>query len=200
MQAMKIVGIGGRDRSGKDTVAELLIKNGWFGYSSGDAVRRHAMKRHEGEPDPISVKNMTETSNWLRSQYGPDVVLKEAIAEFEKAQKAGGKFKGLVTFSVRAPIEADFILSHGGELIWVESSDQVRYERKIANLRTGEAKVSIEEMLAQEALQSNPQPGIPREVQMDLNYVKSKATKILENNGNDVEAFKDEAQNALGLT
>lgn len=196
---MKIIGVGGRDRSGKDTVAELLIANGYFGYSGGDAVRRHSIERHKNEPDPISVKNMTETSNWLRTTYGPDVILKEAIAEYEKAQKAGGKFKGLVTFSVRAPIEADFVLQHGGQLIWVEAADEVRYERKIANIREGESKVTLQEMLDQEALQANPQPGIPREVQMDLNYVKSKATKTIENNGNDVEAFKAAAAKALHL-
>ncbi len=196
---MKIIGVSGRDRSGKDTVAELLIKNGYFGYSFGDAVRRHAMERHAGEPDPISVKNMTETSNWLRTQHGPDVILREALTEYEQAKAAGKQYKGIVMFSVRAPIEAEFILEHGGQLIWVETSDEVRYERKIANMREGEAKVTLDEMLAQEALQADPQPGIPREVQMDLNYVKSKATLVIENNGNDVEVFKNEAKKALQL-
>jgi dephospho-CoA kinase len=196
---MKIIGVSGRDRSGKDTVADLLIANGWFGFSGGDATRRHARKRHAGEPDPISVKNMTETSNWLRATYGPDVFLKEAVAEFEKAQKAGGQYKGLVTYSVRAPIEADFVLEHGGQLVWVESSDQVRFDRKIANLREGEAVVTLQEMLDQEALQANPQPGIPVEVQMDLNYVKSKATIVIENNGNDKKAFEESVKKALKL-
>ncbi|MCA9333944.1 hypothetical protein KC963_02760 [Candidatus Saccharibacteria bacterium] len=197
---MKIIGVSGRDRSGKDTIAELLMQHGWFGYSGGDAVRRHAMERHANEPDPLSVKNMTETSNWLRTKYGPDVILREAITEYEKAQKAGGKYKGLVTFSVRAPIEADFVLEHGGELIWAEASDEVRLQRRLDNIRDGEARVTMEEMLAQEALQADPQPGIPREVQMDLNYVKSKATKVIENNGNDLREFKDKAEKMLGLT
>lgn len=197
---MKIIGVSGRDRSGKDTIAELLIEAGYFGFSFGDAVRRHAKLRHKDEPDPLSVKNMTETSNWLRTKYGPDVILREAITEYEKAQKAGGKYKGLVTFSVRAPIEADFVLEHGGELIWAEASDEVRLQRRLDNIRDGEARVTMEEMLAQEALQADPQPGIPREVQMDLNYVKSKATKVIENNGNDLREFKDKAEKMLGLT
>ncbi len=196
---MKIIGVSGRDRSGKDTVADLLMADGWFGYSFGDAVRRHAKKRHASEADPISVKNMTETSNWLRAEHGPDVILKEALEEFEKAQKAGEQYKGIVLYSVRAPIEADFILDHGGELIWVESTDQVRYSRKIANLRDGEAHVSLQEMLDQEALQTQPQPGIPEEVQMNLSYVKSKATKVIENNGNDKAVFEASVKEALGL-
>lgn len=197
---MKIIGVSGRDRSGKDTIAELLIEAGYFGFSFGDAVRRHAKLRHKDEPDPLSVKNMTETSNWLRSEHGPDVILKEALAEFENAKKAGKSYKGVVLYSVRAPIEADFILDHGGELIWAEASDEVRLQRRLDNIRDGEARVTMEEMLAQEALQADPQPGIPREVQMDLNYVKSKATKVIENNGNDLREFKDKAEKMLGLT
>jgi len=195
---VKIVGIAGRDRSGKDTLAELYIEAGYFGYSFGDAVRKHSKERHANEPDPISVKNMTETSNWLRTEFGPDVILKEALAEFEKAQKAGGTYKGIVLYSVRAPIEVDFILSKGGELIWVESSDQIRYERKIKNLREGEVKVTVEEMLAQEALQAKPQPGIPTEVQMDLSYVKAHATKTFKNEGNSIEGFIKAAHKEFG--
>jgi dephospho-CoA kinase len=196
---MKIVGIAGKDRSGKDSLAELFIKDGYFGFSFGDAVRRHARERHSDKPDPISVKNMTETSNWLRAQHGPDVLLKEALAEFEKAQKASGNYKGVVLYSVRVPVEVDFILEHGGELIWVESSDEIRYKRKIDNLRAGEANVTMEEMLAQEALQAKPQPGLPAEVQMDLSYVKAHATKVFENNNNDIEDFKRRAEKQFGL-
>ena len=196
---MKIYGVSGRDRSGKDTISELLMQHGYFGYSFGDAVRRHAAERHKDKEDPLSVRNMTETSNWLRTNHGPDVILKEALAEYEKAQAEGKEYKGVVLYSVRAPIEVDFILGHGGEMIWVQTDDQTRYERKIANMREGEAKVTLEEMLAQEALQNDPQPDIPREVQMDLNYVQSKATIVIENNGNNIEAFKDATEKQLGL-
>lgn len=196
---MIIVGVSGRDRSGKDTVADLLIAAGYFGASGGDIIRGYARERHKGEPDPVSVKNMTETSNWLRQTKGADAVLKEQLEQFEQAKKQGKDYKGIVIWSVRAPIEVDFVLKHGGELVWVEATDEVRYQRKIANLREGEAKVTLEEMLAQEALQADPQPGIPEEVQMNLNYVKSKATITIENNGNDLKAFEDEIKKALKL-
>jgi dephospho-CoA kinase len=199
IEGTHIVGIGGRDRSGKDTLAELYMEKGYFGFSFGDAVRRHTRERHADKPDPISVKNMTETSNYLREKHGADVILEEALTEYEKQVSAGKQYKGLVLFSVRAPIEVDFILAHGGELIWSETTDAVRHERKIANQRPGEATITIEEMLAQEALQVQPQPGIPVEAQMDLTYVKDHATKVIENNGNDVNAFKAAAGKALGL-
>lgn len=194
---MKIVGVSGRDRSGKDTIAEFLIEKGYFGYSLGDAVRRHSMIRHKDKEDPISVRNMTETSNWLRTTHGPDVVLRQALEEYEKALENGEKYKGIVVYSVRAPIEVDFILENDGVMVWIESSDETRYRRKIANMRKGETKVTIEEMLNQEALQTSPQPDIPKEVQMDLSYVQSKATIVIENNGDDMDEFFKKAADQL---
>lgn len=196
---MKLIGIGGLPRSGKDVLAEMLIKDGWFGISFGDVTRDYARKRHKDKPDPISVVNMTETSNWLRATYGPDVILQKALEQFNARQAADKQDKGLLLWSVRAPVEADFVLTHGGELVWVEASDKVRYNRGLQNLRPGEPKLSLDEFKRQEALQWQPQPDIPKEVQMDISYVKSHATKTLENNGDDIQAFKDAAQQALGL-
>lgn len=197
---MKLVGIGGLPRSGKDTLAELFIADGWFGISFGDFTRMHAQQRHKGKPDPISVANMTETSNWLRETYGPDVILQEALKQFEQRQKEGKKDKGLLLWSVRAPVEVDFILAHGGQLIWVETSDEVRYMRGLQNLREGEPKLSFEEFKAHEALQWQPQPGIPKEVQMDISYVKSHATKVLDNNSNNREEFIESAKKLIRNT
>jgi dephospho-CoA kinase len=196
---MNIVGISGLPRGGKDTLAELLIEHGYYGVSLGDIVRDESRSRHANEPDPISVKNMTETSNYLRSKKGADFALKEALARFDEASKTKA-YKGLVVFSVRAPVEADYIVENGGQLIWVDATDQVRYERSKLARRAGEAEQSIEEMLDHERLQEVPQPGLPEGVQMNTRYVKSKATKIFENNGNSIEAFKDEAEKALGLS
>lgn len=194
---MKIVGIGGLPRSGKDTVADLFIKAGYFGFSFGDFTRENAFKRHADKPDPISVANMTETSNWLRDAYGPDVILKEALKQFNEKQAAGANNKGLLLFSVRAPVEVDWILVHGGELVWIEASPEVRHERGLKNLRKGEQPISLEEFKRQEALQWQPQPGVPEEAQMNIEYVKSHATKTLENNGNNVEAFEKEAKKLM---
>ncbi|HSX27425.1 MAG TPA: AAA family ATPase [Patescibacteria group bacterium] len=193
---MKIVGIGGLPRSGKDTLAELLIQSGYFGFSFGDFIREQAKLRHKDKPDPISVVNMTETSNWLRDAHGADVVLKEALKAFEEANQ-NKTYKGMVLFSVRAPVEVDWILEHQGEVIWVEASDQVRYDRSIKAQRAGESKLSLDEFKRQEDLQWKPQPGIPAEAQMNTSYVKEHATIILENNEDDLTAFFAKAKETL---
>lgn len=193
---LKIVGVAGLPRSGKDTVAEFLMNSGYYGVSLGDIVRDEARKRHADKPDPISVKNMTETSNHLRTEQGADFALNEALIRYRKAQKTAN-YKGLVVFSVRAPVEVDFILQNGGQLFWVEASDEVRHKRANANKRKGETDVSMDEMKQQEALQEQPQPGIPAEVQMNTSYVKSKATKVIENNGDNLESFETKVRKEI---
>ncbi len=192
---MQIVGIAGLPRSGKDTLAELFMADGWFGVSFGDIIRDQSRQRHADQPDPISVKNMTETANYLRTQHGADYVLKQALARFEAAQK-DQEYAGVLFLSVRAPVEADFILEHHGRLVWVEASDADRHARSLQNLRDGEVAMSLEEMKAQEALQAKPQPGIPAEVQMNITYIKEHATDTLSNDGSK-EEFLEKAHNLI---
>ncbi|HEY5667967.1 MAG TPA: hypothetical protein VIR03_02260 [Candidatus Saccharimonadales bacterium] len=194
MKNTKIIGIGGLPRSGKDTLAELFIEAGFFGLSFGDIVRGFCYERHKDKPDPISVANMTETSNWLRETRGPDVILQEALRQFHEKEAAGEQFKGLVLWSIRAPIEVDFILSHHGEMIWVEASDEVRHGRALQHLRTGEAPTTLEEFKRQEALQWEPQPGIAEEIQMNTSYVKAHATRVFENNENNLDLFLEKTK------
>ena len=194
---MKIVGIAGLPRSGKDTLAEWFIDAGFFGVSLGDIIRNESKKRHKDKQDPISVANMTETANHLRKQHGPDVALNKALDQYNQSSK-NNTYKGLVIYSVRTPIEADFILDYGGRLIWVEASNEIRYERAIEFSRDGEMKgIDMETFLAHEELQWQPKPGIPKDAQMDVSYVKNHATDIVENNQNNLRQFKANAQDII---
>ncbi|MDQ3158625.1 MAG: hypothetical protein M3P98_00620 [bacterium] len=189
---MKIIGVGGRNRSGKDTIVELLIEKGWFGVSGGDIVREYSRKRHANKEYPVARENLTETANWLRTEQGPDVLLKEVVKRYKAANK-DGKYKGLVSYSIRAPIEVDFILENGGRIIWVEASDVVRHARHKEAQREGESHQSLRKMLEIEALEEQPQPGTPAVVQMNIKYVQEHATDVIENNGDDLDAFLAEA-------
>jgi hypothetical protein len=190
----KIVGVAGLPRSGKDTLAELFVENGYYGVSLGDIVRDASRIRHADSPDPISVANMTETSNWLRGEKGADFALKEAFERFDKSTGEGNSYKGLIVWSIRAPAEVDFILDHNGQLIWLESSDNKRLERAQRDRRPGEPEWTLENLKAQEALQWVPQPNIPEESQMNISYVKSKATLVYSNDSDSIDAFKEDAK------
>lgn len=188
----KIIGIGGLPRSGKDSLAQYFMDAGYFGVSLGDIVRSESRVRHKDKPDPISVANMTETSNWLRAQHGADFALRIAKEQFESALLNNTELKGLVVFSVRAPAEVDYILKNNGNLVWVEASDQTRYKRALEHLRDGETEISFDDFLRQEALQAKPQPDIPESVQMNTTYVKQKATVTFMNEGS-FEEFQQSA-------
>lgn len=193
---IRIIGIGGLPRSGKDSLAALFIDRGYYGVSLGDIVRNESRIRHADAPDPISVANMTETANHLRAEKGADFALQMALSQYHDASQ-DQDYHGLVVFSVRVPVEVDFILNHGGSLIWVEASDQVRHERGLQHLREGEQPVGLEEFLAQEALQWQPQPNIPAEIQMDVAYVREKATQVFENNFQTLEEFEAAAHSMV---
>jgi len=188
-----IVGIGGYSRSGKDTLATLLLDAGYFGISVGDIAREYSMERHKDSKSPISRINLTETSNWLREQKGPDVFMKLALDKYRQALKTK-EYKGILIWSIRAPIEADFIIKNKGTLIWIDSKPKTRYERFLENLRTGEVSIDFDEYLRQEQTQVVPQPDIDPLIQMNMDYVKEKANLTLDNNFEGTEKFLEYAK------
>ena len=190
-----VVGIAGKIRSGKDTLANLMIEKGFYGVSLGDIVREKTREFYSDQESPISIENMTKTSNRLRSEMGPDFLYKEAISKYEKLPNKS-EYKGLLMFSVRAPIEADSIVGSGGRLIWVEASDEERYGRAVKFKRDGETTQTFDEFKIAEAEQFKPNPELPKEIQMDLDYVKTKATDILSND-KDIETFNEQASNLI---
>ena len=60
---MNIVGIAGLPRSGKDTLAELFMKQGYFGVSFGDIFRDVSRQRHADKPDPLFHRITSTISN-----------------------------------------------------------------------------------------------------------------------------------------
>ncbi len=193
----EIIGVAGLPRSGKDTLAGWLVEDGYYGVSLGDIVRNESKIRHQDKKDPISVANMTETANHLRMQYGADVVLKKALEQYTEASKQAN-YRGLVLYSVRTPVEADFILEKGGRLIWVEASDDIRYERALEFSRQGEMEgIDMDTFLAHEELQWEPKPGTPKNAQMNVAYVKNKATDTIENNENSLDKLQKSAQELI---
>ena len=191
-----IVGIGGYSRSGKDTLATLLLSAGYFGISVGDIAREYSMERHKDSKSPISRINLTETSNWLREQKGPDVFMKIALDKYRQALKTK-EYRGMLIWSIRAPIEADFIIKNKGTLIWIDSKAKTRYKRFLENLRTGEVSIDFDEYLRQEQTQVVPQPDIDPLIQMNMDYVKEKSNLTLDNNFEGTEKFLEYAKQRI---
>lgn len=193
----ELLGIGGLPRSGKDTLADFLMAYGYYGVSLGDIVRHVARERHAGKPDPISTTNTTETANWLRSVRGADFALRMALERYEAHKQNVPDAKGLLVYSVRARVEVDFIRAHGGGLIWLDAPDDLRYQRYLEHLRTGELPITQAELLAEEAVQWQPRKDIDPAIQMNVAYVRDHATISLHNDSHSIDVFLEQARRVL---
>jgi phosphomevalonate kinase len=125
---MKIIGISGKKKSGKDTVASLLAAN----LPKGSAIRYHfadALKREvaimygvtvdfiESHKDAFRLILQGHGTDYKRNLYGHDYWVRkveEALPQFERSG-----FKVLLIPDVRFFDEAEWVRKQGGSVIRV---------------------------------------------------------------------------------
>ena len=182
-----IIGIGGTNASGKDTVAQMLVeKYGWQYVSLSDLLRDELKSRGES----ITRKKLRDLSAQWRKIHGPDVLVDRAAKLFDS-----GRYKGLVVASLRNWGEADAIHQLGGKVVWVDANPKIRYQRIKKRVRDGEHLLTYKEFLADEQEEMEHFEGDKHT--LNLKGVKDRADFFLQNNGTDIEAFKNYAEKAL---
>jgi dephospho-CoA kinase len=185
---MRLVGIAGTDGSGKDTVTEVLTERDWLYVSLSEILREEAKNRG------LKLRRYTLrliSAEWRR-KHGLGVLIDKAMELYKPQQK---KYKGLVIASLRNPGEADEVHRLGGQVVWVDAAPKVRYDRIMNRHRGTEDDVTYEEFLAEEEAQMRHHDG--DEATLNLGDVKAKANIFLENNGDDIEAFKNQVEKTL---
>ncbi len=102
-----IIGLTGKNGSGKGEVARYLQERGFQYYSLSDVLREEAGK----EGKPITRDVLVDLGNRLRSQHGPSVLAEKIFSRLDPE-------KHYVIDSVRHPSEvgvfrrrADFMLA-----------------------------------------------------------------------------------------
>lgn len=186
---MKIIGIGGTNGSGKDTVGQMLAdRHGWLFISISEFLREEAKRRKL----PVEREFLRKISSEWRRKFGNAVLTNKAVNIF---QQAGGKYKGLAISPMRHPGEADRIHELEGKILWVDADPKVRYARIEARLRSPEDHKTFEQFVLEE--HTEMQPTSADSAGIHGAAVKPKVDIFLENNGGDIEAFKDEAEKAL---
>lgn len=185
---MIFIGLSGTNGAGKDSVGEMLAeRHNFFFISGSDMLREEARKR--GLPVERKVLSMISTE-WRR-EGGLGVII-DKVLEIYKSQTK--KYDGLVTVSLRNPGEADRLHELGGKVIWVDADPKIRYDRIFSRQRTAEDNKTFEQFLAEEKSEMEHSGD---EATLNMNGVKAKSDIFLINDGNDIEAFKDEAEKAL---
>ncbi len=134
-----IIGLTGRNASGKGTVAQWLTRRGFVYTSLSDAIR--TWLREQGK-EP-SRDNLIWAGRTLRSQSGPGVLAERTLTALPPGQDA-------LVDSVRNPAEVEVLRRRRDfALLEVCAAESVRYERLRARGRAGDA-ANLEEFRRQE--------------------------------------------------
>lgn len=191
---MHIIGLSGTNGSGKDTVAQMLAeRHGFYNASATEMLKEELLRRGW----PLDRQHKAKLSAEWRRQFGMAVIVDRAIAYYEQHKD---QYNGVIVGSLRHPGEADRIHDLRGTMIWTDADPEVRYRRVSTNAavrgRAAEDDKSFEQFLAEEASEMHPQGD---EATLNGAAVKERADITLTNNGDDIEAFKDEAERVLGF-
>ena len=184
---MQLIGLSGTNGSGKDTIAHLLRdKYGWCFAGATEMFVIELTKR--GLPTD-RVHKSSLSAEWRR-QYGMAAVVDKGMAMFNE-----GRYPGLIVGSLRHPGEADRIHELGGKMLWVDADPQIRYIRITANDRGRiEDRKTYEEFLADEQREMYPEGD---SATLHGAAVKERGDIFITNNGNDIDAFKEQAELVL---
>ena len=114
-----IIGLTGKNGSGKGEVAKFLQERGFRYFSLSDVLREQASK----EDVPVTRDNLVELGNRLRSEFGPGVLAERIFSRLDPE-------KNYVVDSVRHPFEVQvFRRRQDFYLACVEAPSKTRFER-----------------------------------------------------------------------
>lgn len=134
-----IIGLTGKNASGKGEVADYLKTKGFVYYSLSDELREEAKKRNlESTRD-----NLTNLGNELRKKHGPDYLAQKINNKIDENDDS-------VVDSIRSPYEAlELAKNKDFTLVGVDAPIELRFKRLLERNRTGDVK-TLEEFKQQE--------------------------------------------------
>ena len=185
---MKLIGLSGTNGSGKDTIAHILRDEyGWCFADATTILGNELTKRGL----PHERANKAALSAEWRREYGMAMFIEMGIKLYES-----GSYDGLVISSLRHPAEADRLHELGGSVVWVDADPRVRYARiTSANRGRVEDNKTYEQFLAEQETEMNGKPDDP--AALKVSAVKERADIFIENDGDDIDAFKRQVMGEL---
>ncbi len=161
----QLVGISGTFASGKDTVAEYLVRDfGFVHASTSDLVREVALRERGSVERPV----LREVAEGYRKAHGAGVFVDMALE----------KPRPLVVTGIRSLGEAKAITQAGGILLFVDAPVEVRYQRMKSRLRDDETQLSLDEFVKNEEKEMY---GGPSDADFNLRGIKALADVTIEN-------------------
>lgn len=162
-----IIGLTGKNGSGKGEVARFLREAGFIYYSLSDVLREELKKAGR----EITRKNLTEFANELRSQKGAGCLGSLVALKLE----AGNNY---VVDSIRHPAEVEALKPvKNFYLLAIESDPQIRFERIKSRSRENDT-ITYEAFVEQEAKEAAGE----KPTDQQLNKTLESADATIENN------------------
>lgn len=163
-----IIGLTGKNGSGKTEVSEYLKSRGFEYHSLSDEIRDEISKRGL----QITRDVLIEVGNELREKHGPGVLAERVLARLEDDQN-------YVIDSIRNPQEVEVLRRRNNfTLLAVEAEQAIRFERSRKRGRES-APQTLKQFVEEEAREldsANP-------ASQQLNATREKADIAIENDG-----------------
>jgi dCMP deaminase len=163
-----ILGLTGKNGSGKTAVSEYLRSRGFEYHSLSDEIREEIRRRGQ----EISRERLIEVGNELRAKHGPGVLAERILQGLERSQN-------YVIDSIRNPSEVDVLRSRGNfTLLAVEAEEAIRFERSRKRGRENAAS-TLEQFIEEESREldsDNP-------AKQQLLATRQKSDLVVNNNG-----------------
>ncbi len=139
-----IIGLTGRNGSGKTEVAQYLGSRGFEYHSLSDEIREEIRRRGQ----EITREVLIEVGNELRCKFGAGVLAERILQRLEHD-------RNYVVDSIRNPSEVELLRRRPDfKLLAVEADPEVRFERSRLRGREGAAQ-TLDQFMAEEARELN---------------------------------------------
>ena len=163
-----IIGLTGKNGSGKTAVSEYLQSRGFEYFSLSDEIRNEARKRGM----EINREVLIEVGNELRSNFGPGILAERILSHL-------GDDRNYVIDSIRNPYEVEVLKRRRDfTLLALEADESIRFERSRKRGRESAAQ-TLQQFIEEEAREldsNNP-------ANQQLHATRQKADLVVTNNG-----------------
>ncbi|MBN2243966.1 MAG: AAA family ATPase [Acidobacteria bacterium] len=170
-----IIGLTGKNGSGKTAVCKYLKSRGFVCRSLSDEIRKEIQRRGL----EIDREVLIETGNELRKRLGPAVLAQRILDGLDAAQN-------YVIDSIRNPSEVTALRSRGGfTLLGLEADAEIRFRRTMQRGRENAAE-TLERFLEEEGRELDSTDPARQQLQATLGM----ADLVVPNNGTLEELYR----------
>ncbi len=135
-----IIGLTGKNASGKTEVCQYLISRGFEYYSLSDEIREEIRRRGR----EITREVLIEVGNELRAKFGPEILAERILQRLERD-------RNYVIDSIRNPAEVGALKRRQDfTLLAIEADRTIRFERSRQRDREGTPQ-TLEHFIEEEA-------------------------------------------------